>query len=257
MGWLGAGVGFVLGRMVGGTIGGLIGAMVGAYWTSEPNQKSWPHSTQANLEAQRLFLASLSALLAKMAKADGRVSEDEIATATHIFQRFQLTREQTNFCIEAFRRAKDDSHSIYEYASDLARIQSDANVREMIYILLWQMATTDGQLSSAEDEMLKNLPRFLQIHPFHYTRCAREFLGAGQQDSASSRDSLAEAYELIGCSPSASDVELKHAYHAKVKKFHPDELQRQGLPQEMIDRANEQMARINAAYTEIKKARGI
>ena len=256
MGWLGFGIGFFLGQKIGGPLGGLIGALVGAYLTSEPSQKSWPHTDQTNLQYQRLFLASLSALLAKIAKADGRVSESEIATATRIFQRFQLTSEQTKFCMDAFRRAKDDSHSIYEYASDLAQIQSDASVREMIYVLLWQMAASDESLSSAEEEMLKNLPRFLRIHPSHYTRCAREFLGE-EPPPFSARDSLAEAYALIGCAPTASDDELKHAYREKVKKFHPDQLQRQGLPQEMIDRATEQMARINAAYDEIQKARGL
>lgn len=257
MGWIGAGVGYLLGRMVGGTIGGLIGALIGGYWTSEPSQKNWPHTDKTNLEYQRLFLAALSALLAKMAKADGRITEAEIATATQIFRKFQLTQEQTRFCIDTFRRAKDDSHSIYEYAADLARIQNDSSVREMIYVLLWQMAATDGRLTPAEDAILKTLPRYLGIHPLYYARYAREFTGNDGSSSASSQDTLAEAYGVIGCSPSASDDELRHAYRAKVKKFHPDELQRQGLPQEMIDRANEQMARINAAYSEIKKARGI
>jgi DnaJ like chaperone protein len=50
---------------------------------------------------------------------------------------------------------------------------------------------------------------------------------------------------------------LRRAYRAQAKKHHPDLLRAQGLPEEMITRATEQMARINNAWEEIKRARGI
>lgn len=255
MGWIGAGVGYLLGNLIGGPFIGLITALIGSCVNLEADRGGRTRRGKAEgVEAQRLFLASLSALLAKIAKADGRVSENEISMTESIFRRLRLTPEQTRFCIEVFRRAKDDSHSIYEYATDLAGIQSDSSVREMIYALLWQMAVFDGELAPAELEILRNLPRYLGINPMLYSAYAREF---GKGASPPPRDALVEAYGVVGCAPTASDGELRHVYREKVKKFHPDELQRQGMPKEMIDRANGQMARINAAYAEIKKARGI
>ena len=74
-------------------------------------------------------------------------------------------------------------------------------------------------------------------------------------DPAPERDKLAEEYELLGVSPDASDDEVKRAYRAKAKKYHPDALRAQGLPDEMVDRANDMMAKLNAAWNEIEKAR--
>ena len=71
------------------------------------------------------------------------------------------------------------------------------------------------------------------------------------------RDKLAEAYSILGVSASASDDAVKKAYREKAKKYHPDTLRAQGLPDEMVGKATEQMARVNAAWAEIKAARGI
>ena len=62
-------------------------------------------------------------------------------------------------------------------------------------------------------------------------------------------------YEILGVSKGVSDDELKKAYREKAKKLHPDEMMAQGLPPELVQKANDEMARVNAAYDLIRKSR--
>jgi len=66
-----------------------------------------------------------------------------------------------------------------------------------------------------------------------------------------------DPYSVIGCPRTASDDEVRRAYREKAKQLHPDVLRAQGLSDELLSRANAQMARINAAWAEIKKARNL
>ena len=62
-------------------------------------------------------------------------------------------------------------------------------------------------------------------------------------------------YEVLGCQPAATDDEVCRAYREKAKRLHPDTLRAQGLPDEIIAAANEQMSRVNAAWNAVKRER--
>ena len=66
---------------------------------------------------------------------------------------------------------------------------------------------------------------------------------------------MASAYAMLGCEPSMSDECLKHAYRMAAMRWHPDRLRAEGVPQELVDRANEKMAAVNAAWNAIKRQR--
>ena len=67
----------------------------------------------------------------------------------------------------------------------------------------------------------------------------------------------ADPYEVLGVSRSATDAEIKAAYRRLTRENHPDTLVAKGLPQELVDVANEKMAAINAAYDQIEKQRSL
>jgi len=157
-----------------------------------------------------------------------------------------------------FRRAKDDAHSIYEYAAEFTQAVRSVEVRELFYELLWDLACADGTVSPGEMEILRNIPRSLAIRLGWFDIFARERLrGPRGGRPEPQRDTLVEAYEMLGVKPTEGDDEVKKAYRLKAKKYHPDALKAQGLPDEMVQKATEMMAKINAAWAEIEKARGL
>lgn len=219
-----------------------------------------------------IFCACAAAMLAKLAKADGVVTRGEIDAVERAFQRLGFSRAARDYAVNVFRKAKDDSHSIYEYAYDFANAVPSVEVRELLYELLWDVACADGHISSTEMAILRQIPLPLGIRPAWFEIYARERIrgysggsyGGGRQSGGSRRsapppprDPLKEAYELLGASPSDDPATLKRKYRDLAKKYHPDALRAQGLPEEMIGKANEKMAKINAAWSEIKSARGL
>ncbi len=82
--------------------------------------------------------------------------------------------------------------------------------------------------------------------------------GRGQRERGPSPDGgLARAYRVLGVASTASDADVKNAYRKKAKTYHPDALRAQGLSDDLIAKATDQMARVNAAWEEIKSARGL
>ena len=253
MGWngaiIGGCIGSWLGKLPGIVIGGLIGHFIEEFGKSGKSAQKSPDV---------VFCASAAAMLAKMAKADGRISKVEISAVETAFARLGFSRAVRNYAIDVFRKAKDDSHSIYEYARDFASVVGNEDVRVIFYEMLWDIACADGDLSRSEKNILEKITLHLKIRPELFGVFYRERFYSGSDGQAySARDNLSDAYSQLGVSSSASDDEVKKAYRSLAKRYHPDTLKAQGLPDEMVARANERMSKINAAWSAVKKERGL
>lgn len=244
-------------------MGALFGAVCGHEIEKHSNKPKRASSKKSDVDsdsAERalVFCASASAMFAKMAKADGSISQREIAVVERCFARLGFAAETRMYAIQAFRRAKQDGHDIREYAQDFARVVQSVEIRELLYELLWDLACADGEPVEAEVRILRLLPSALSIRPRWFEFFARQRMGTrSSSDARETRDELAEAYATLGVSPSASDDEVRSAYRTKAKKCHPDALRAQGLPDELIGRATEKMAQVNAAWATIRARRGI
>ena len=261
--------GSVLGSLFGGPIGSIIGAVLGhqaekfirggGESIARKSGRMAGGGSYASLSERRrtmIFCASAAAMLAKMAKADGHVSRIEIARVEEAFARLGFRASAREYAVGVFRKAKDDGHTIYEYAREFAGVVESVEVRELFYELLWDVACADGGVSSEELAILQRMPSELSIRSDWYAYFYNVRIG-GSSREREPVDELAEAYRLLGASASESDDEVKRKYRELAKKNHPDALRAQGLPEAMVGKATERMGRINDAWAKIRAARRI
>lgn len=292
MGWLGATLGAIFGSrfgLIGSLAGSVLGSSLGDALSRQIDeaceQRRMEQEARARMKARArarsgfrarspvenevLFLTAVGAMFAKLAKADGRVDASEIAAGEAAFVRLGLTAEKRAFVIQAFREAKMDAHSIFDYAASFASVTQAVALRELIYDLLWDIACADGVLAVEEREILEVITTPLHIRRSLFAeqyqrriasrRASEANQGWRRQESRQEppRPAASDPYDVLGCARTASNDELRRAYRAQAKKLHPDILRAQGLPEELVSKANEQMARINAAWSEIKHLRGL
>ena len=269
MGWKGMAFGGCIGSLFGGPLGALLGAALGHQIEKRVTGEGRTPAHTAKARAYRLlsaqkramiFCASAAAMLAKMAKADGRISRDEIESVEAAFARLGFTSRARDYAVNVFRKAKDDAHTIYQYADEFAAAVDSVEVRELFYEILWDLACADGSVSAAEREILRQIPRALGIRADWYAFFAQQRLGAGPgggRRAPTPKDELRDAYAVLGAAASDSADDLKRKYRALAKKNHPDALRAQGLPEELVGKATERMGRINAAWATVRAARGL
>ena len=273
LGWIGGAIGFfvgsrfgalagILGAVIGNKIGDIVGNGIDGLDGERTRSQRARSNTRGRVESRAgfhrereiVFLTAVGAMLAKLAKADGHVDESEIRAAEQAFVRLGLTPGNRAICIRAFRAAKADPHSIFDYAESFSSVARGVVIRELMYDILWDVACADGEVSEGELRILEMIVVQLRIRPSIFVEQRYRRLGGRRYARRSDRREPSP-YDILGCNENATDDELRRAYRAQAKKHHPDLLRAQGLPEEMVARSTEQMARINVAWEEIKRSR--
>jgi DnaJ like chaperone protein len=222
-----------VGALIGGPIGAGIGIALGGTLFDSPEQPEEMSEEELGVAYFVCFFASL----AKIAKADGRVTPQEIQAVQKILQEMELDQDAKDFAIKVFREAKDNEVSATEYLSQFAKlIQYDEEIGTSFLSQLCTVALADGDVSEKERFILKEAERILRLQP----ETINMYLGNGM--------SLEQAYALLSCDTNMNDSEIKLAYRKKCMDFHPDKLASKGLPPEFIRFANDQTINLNEAY---------
>jgi len=216
-------------------------------------------------ESTSPFLRCLAGLMAKIAKADGRVDESEISAAETVFTNLGLTPLQRKFCIINFREALSPFPNAAFYARILCATCDNYEIRRLVYSILWDIACADGSVTAEELSLLKSIAPKLRLVDGIFDQFYSERVASsgnrrsqdGQRTSSTGNNELKSAYDELGCSDELSDDELRAHYRGLAKRLHPDVLRAQGMPESLMVRANERMAKINSAWEVIKRSRGI
>ncbi len=237
-------IGGLVGGMIGFTFLGPLGALIGSVVGSRMGRNSVRRKNPNNLDHQVAFFAALFACLAKIAKADGQVTKEEInKIEDFITQKFNLDGEQRNFAINIFQKAKDDNVSFDAYAKQLAGLlKRSPNSLMIFYELLFELAMADGELHPNEEKLLKKVPKIFGFNDGLYNQLFQKY-GLKTQNF----------YEVLGVSKQMNFDEIRKIYLKKRREFHPDKLISKGLPEELIEKAQEKFIEIQEAYEELEK----
>lgn len=200
------------------------------------------------------------AVLAKMAKVDGRVDKSEIAFMNAKFDDWGLGGEAKKNLKAFFNEQKKDVSDILQCAAAAAHFAAEASpdddgidLRVNIYRDLFLMAVADGELDENEVALLRVIPDALGLKDEAFEMMAHALFGGDDDENGDA--ALAEAYATLDVSSDASDAEVKKAWKKKMAAFHPDKIQGRDLDPEWMELANQKCAEINQAYETIKAAR--
>ncbi len=259
--WLGKTIGFFLGMLMMGPIGALLGMLAGHFFDKGMVDVARHPPQQQRQQVQRVFYETVFRLMGHLAKADGRISEEEIAQAESFMSQMGLTDEHRREAIGLF---KEGAASTFAVDETMIRFQSRCgHYRQLQQILLeylFHIAFADGDFHAAERRSLESIAGWLGVSPGAFEQLLQmyhaQFGFAGSGTGArSSADMLGEAYKALGIEPSASDRELKRAYRKLISEHHPDKLIAEGVPEDMLQLATEKVQEITAAYELIEKSR--
>ncbi len=231
--------GAAAGLAVGGPIGALLGGVAGHYAIDRDQEQDGP------AENQVAFTVGVIALGAKMAKADGVVTMDEVNAFKEVFK---VPEGEMKNVARVFNLAKQDVSGYEAYAEQLATMfKGNRKLLEDVLEGLFHIAKADEALHPGEEEFLSQVAkRFgLTATEFSYIK-ARHVVAAKRNP-----------YDVLGIEPSISNEDLKSQYRKLVADNHPDKLMARGVPKEFIAIATEKVATINEAYDVIARERGI
>lgn len=267
--------------MLGKIAGGLIGYAAGGFWgfliglllghQFDRHLPLWAMNflnkvlVKHHLEVQRAFFEATFSVMGHLAKADGRVSEEEILLARQVMERMQLSPEAQREAISLFNQGKASGFDLDAVLQRLRQVAMQR--RELIQMFLeiqLSAGYADGTLQSAERELLLRIFTTLGFSAAEFERLdamiraelhSRQAGGAGAAGRTHGM-ALTDAYAILNIDESVSDAEVKKAYRRLTSQHHPDKLAAKGLPPEMMKVAEQKTHEIRTAYERIREVRG-
>lgn len=190
------------------------------------------------------FTIAVIALGAKMAKADGLVTKDEVAAFRQVFH---IPKGAEKHAARVFNLARQDVAGYDVYAKSISKMfKKGSPALENMIEGLFHIAMADGQYHSGEDDFIFEVARIFGIDEAAFRGLRTRFVP----------DAEANAYDVLGVTPDMSLVEIRKVWRKKVRDTHPDRIIAQGMPEEAITLATKRMVALNEAWDEIsdKKA---
>jgi len=219
---------------LGALVGALAGHLVDRRDTSAPGRRD-----------EIAFTIGVIALGAKMAKADGVVTRDEVDAFKQVFQ---VPDSEIKNVARLFDLAKKDVAGFEAYASQLAGLFKDRmHTLESVLDGLFHIAKADGVLHPSELEFLEAVAGIFGLDADAFSHIKARHMGPDQADP----------YVVLGVERGASNDEVKKTYRQLVRENHPDKLIAEGMPEEFIRIATEKLASINEAYDTIARERAL
>ena len=237
-------IGGTAGFALGGPLGAILGVMAGNLY-DKSKRSSFRYQEIPNQQKQSIFALSVIILGAKLAKADGVVTKEEVETFKEKFNISQKDMQQVG---KIFNEAKKTTYGFESVALQVGKLfQDNHTILEELLNNLFYIAEADGKISDEELNFLKTISSIFKVNENTFQRIYQSRLN----------DKESNPYKVLGVKRTDSDETIRKIWIKLTKEHHPDNLIAKGMPSEFIEQATNEMSSINTAYDKIQKIRGI
>ena len=276
MNWAGKIIGGTLGLLALGPIGAALGAFIGHQFDSGQISVAMFTGGPDPRLVNQLFFPTAFRVMGHIAKADGRVTEQEIASARAVMHAMHLQPDQIQAAIGYFNEGKQPE---FDLDAALARLRASIartpDLAQFFVEIQLQASIAGDGLSEVPRARLQRVAMLLGLSANDFARLESLLRfrqgasmgagagangrggGAGMGAAAASQERIAQAYSLLEAAAQMSDEDVVKAYRRQMSRHHPDKLRANGLPQSMLERAKERTQQIQAAYELIRERRGM
>ncbi|MFZ0612121.1 MAG: TerB family tellurite resistance protein [Desulfobacterales bacterium] len=248
MGWIGKLVGGTIGFAIGGPLGAIAGAAFGhAYDQSQltelPQEVIRPRPGQ---EAQLTFFVAAFSMLAKLARADGRVTQGEIDTINRfMLQDLNLDPYSRIVAMNIFQTAIDSPNTFEEFAGQFfGQFHAQPEILRLMIDILLRVSVADGELNPHEERLILAAVRIFGFDEAYYNGLRSRYAPTADK-----------YYAILGVNPDDSNEKIKSQYRKLVMKYHPDRIVSNGFPEEFAKFAQDKFREIQEAFEMIRKER--
>ena len=232
---LGGATGFAFGGPIGALLGGVAGHAIDKIKT----KKKLPEETALK---QIGFTIGVIVLSAKMAKADGKVTEDEIRAFK---EKINVPDNEIKNVAKLWDQAKKTTDGFQIYARQIANLlEKNSSVLEELLKLLIIIALADGKITIPEIKYLKEVGNIFGFSEEDFERIYSSKSGVSS-----------DPYQILGISRDASIDEIKQKWKQLAINHHPDRLISQGIPEDLIHKSTSRLKEINNAWNTIQNKR--
>ena len=233
--------GSLIGGMIGFSLGGPFGMLLGSVVGGKISRGRARGNFGAFAQPQQVFALSLIVLSAKLSKADGNVSREELIA---IKDKLKIPENEIDQVGKIFNKAKEESTGYEPYAQQIAQIyKGNINVLEEVINILFYIAEADGEVSISELKMIENIAKIFGLNETQFNAI---------KESRKSSDKLNPYVVLESKSDDSIEI-IRKRYLKLSKEHHPDLLMSKGVPQEVIDESKAKMRAINSAWDQVQK----
>lgn len=283
--WIFTGLGWASGGPIGALVGFLLGRFIeglsqssprlgdSSYYMNNGKPHSGHHGSYRNTGTQDDIDVALLVLIASVMKSDGEVRRSELDYVKQFLLKNYGEEKGKSLLVMLRDLVKPETYIDLDAVCGQIKPNTDYTTRYHMVDFLFGLAVADGNYSTSENSTLRVISNLLGINSRDYvsifTRHVSSRYGGGfgsgssyssgysrsYSGSSSSSTSYRDPYKVLGLDSSATDEEVKKAYHRLAMKYHPDKVESMG--EEVKKNAEAQFREINEAYEQIKTARGM
>ena len=233
--------GSLIGGMIGFSLGGPFGMLLGSLIGGKISRARSGAGFRSFAQPQQIFALSLIVLSAKLSKADGKVSKEELVA---VKDKLKIPNNELDQVGKIFNKAKEESTGYEPYAQQIAQIyKGNLNVLEEVINILFYIAEADGNVSSSEFKMIEHIAQIFGLNQTQFN---------GIKEGRKSSDKL-NPYIVLESKPDDDIQTIRKRYLKLSKEHHPDLLINKGVPEEIIKESKNKMRAINSAWNQIQK----